>query len=89
MVFVAEWLRYKTVTLVYAGSNPVEHPKFRGDKCPKDQEDLQIQTGIRSAVSITNIILNVVRAMQEVGSLEPRRKGQVDYGDSHLGCGVR
>ena len=26
MVFVAEWFRRKFVALVYAGSNPVEHP---------------------------------------------------------------
>lgn len=27
MVVVAEWIRHKIVALVYAGSNPVDHPK--------------------------------------------------------------
>ena len=32
MVFVAEWLRRKFVALVYAGSNPVEHPNMKKRK---------------------------------------------------------
>lgn len=31
MVFVAEWFRRKFVALVYAGSNPVEHPNKKKD----------------------------------------------------------
>ena len=33
MVFVAEWFRRKFVALVYAGSNPVEHPNMKKRKC--------------------------------------------------------